>query len=101
MSWRWDEACSFCGQAFFTAGGRRPRARKPFIKSHVLGQMFKKEDIKAHATCIWFAAGKNFVQHKDLPDEENFNEFRLTDVKDCLETHKKRKCYFCKRKSYQ
>lgn len=52
LSWRWDEACSLCGQSFFMAG-RRPTARNPLINSHILGSIYKKEDLKAHDTCLW------------------------------------------------
>ena len=96
---KWSEVCNLCHSNSFNAGRDLKLYRRPFSNTAgILGNMFKKNDLVAHSECLWYAAGEKLVQKDEgeLLDAENFNGFSVSAIKDCIETHRKRRCAFCR-----
>ena len=99
LSLRWSESCKLCHSNSFNARRDLKLYRRPFSDAAgILGTMYKKNDLVLHHACLWYAAGEDLVQKEEdeLLDADNFHGFSVTAIKDCMETHRKRRCAFCR-----
>ena len=93
----WTVTCQLCSSDSLRAV-KVNLARRPFSDTAGLGLMLQKEDLAAHHLCLWYAAGDDMVQleEADLLDAENFSGFKMSAVRDCIASHRNRRCGFCK-----
>ena len=93
----WTVTCQLCSSDSLRAV-KVKLARRPFSDTAGLGLMLQKEDLAAHHLCLWYAAGDDMVQleEADLLDAENFSGFKMSAVRDCIASHRNRRCGFCK-----
>ena len=76
---------------------RKNIARRPLSDVGPLGYMFTNNEISAHHECLRYGHGEHLIQHAEDVEivEEHFDGFKVSAIKETIESHKYRKCGFC------